>query len=609
MNRLLRVKTQLMLLSAALLFMVLMLGVLGGYATRALSKEMESLYADRVVPLKELKVISDMYAVNIVDTAHKTRDGVLTPEQARNALVQARRTVEAEWSAYINTSLVPREQELVTRIKPLLQTADAAVVKLDSILQAGDQSQLQQFTAREMYPAIDPLQTLIGDLIDVQLGVAKETYQYSVTLSQTITSANLFAVLGAMLIGAGLSAWIARRLANALGAEPDEVREAALQVADGNLTHRINLSTGDTSSVMAAMATMNEKLQRIVSSVRDNAESVATASSQIAQGNLDLASRTEEQASALEQTAASMEELGSTVKQNAENALAANQLAQSASHVAVQGGKVVSEVVETMKGINDSSRRIADIISVIDSIAFQTNILALNAAVEAARAGDQGRGFAVVASEVRSLAQRSAAAAKEIKDLINASVERVALGTELVDRAGSTMEEIVGSIQRVTDIMGEISAANNEQSMGVAQVGEAVVLMDRATQQNAALVEESASAAASLNSQAEALVHVVSVFKLQGNAGRLYESGGVSKGAGVTQQAPQMSVAAPKPPKPETNITKPFVSTARNLTHPRVPVAKTAGQKTAQPSNTVLSPAPSRVTASTADVQGEWETF
>lgn len=609
MNRRLKVKTQLMLLSAALLLMVLLLGVLGGYATRALSNEMESLYVDRVVPLKELKVISDMYAVSIVDTAHKTRDGVLTPEQARNALTQARRTVESQWSAYVSTTLVPREQELVTQIKPLLQTADAAVVKLDSILQTRDQSQLQQFTAREMYPAIDPLQTLIGDLIDVQLNVAKETYGYSVTLTRTIASVNLVAVLGALLIGAGLSLWIASRLANALGAEPDEVREAALQVADGNLAHPITLRPGDSDSVMAAMSTMNERLQRIVASVRDNAESVATASSQIAQGNMDLASRTEEQASALEQTAASMEELGSTVKQNAENALAANQLALSASSVAVQGGKVVSEVVETMKGINDSSKRIADIISVIDSIAFQTNILALNAAVEAARAGDQGRGFAVVASEVRSLAQRSAAAAKEIKELINASVERVAQGTELVDRAGSTMEEIVDSIQRVTDIMGEISAANNEQSMGVAQVGEAVVLMDRATQQNAALVEESASAAASLNTQAEALVHVVSVFKLHGGAMNGQGIGRVPPAATANRQAARASVAALKSPKPEVTTSKPVASSAAKLPHVGAPAARVAGQKTEKPAKAALSPVSTRVVATNADTQDEWETF
>jgi methyl-accepting chemotaxis protein len=256
------------------------------------------------------------------------------------------------------------------------------------------------------------------------------------------------------------------------------------------------------------------KIHGVLGQVRSSADGVALASAEIAQGNNDLSARTEHQASALEQTAASMEELNATVQQNASNAQQANQLAKGASTVAVQGGEVVGQVVDTMKGISEASRKISDIISVIDGIAFQTNILALNAAVEAARAGDQGRGFAVVASEVRSLAGRSAEAAKEIKTLINTSVERVEQGTALVDKAGATMTEVVSSIRRVTDIMGEISAASNEQSAGVAQVGEAVTSMDQATQQNAALVEEMAAAASSLRSQADELVQVVGVFKL-----------------------------------------------------------------------------------------------
>ncbi len=286
-------------------------------------------------------------------------------------------------------------------------------------------------------------------------------------------------------------------------------------VAAGDLSMQFDAEgKNETAVLLQALKNMQASLAKVVSNVRQGSDSVATASAQIAQGNQDLSSRTEEQASALEQTAASMEQLGSTVRQNADNARQANQLALSASTVAVEGGQVVGQVVETMKGINDSSRRIADIISVIDGIAFQTNILALNAAVEAARAGEQGRGFAVVASEVRSLAQRSAEAAKEIKGLINASVERVEQGTVLVDKAGSTMTEVVNSIKRVTDIMGEISAASSEQSSGVAQVGEAVSQMDKATQQNAALVEESAAAAESLRDQAQQLVQVVAVFKL-----------------------------------------------------------------------------------------------
>ena len=313
----------------------------------------------------------------------------------------------------------------------------------------------------------------------------------------------------AMLCGLGwlLVRSITRPLHQAVG--------IARAVADGDLSQQFDASgQSETSQLLAALKAMQTNLAQVVGNVRQNAEGVATASAQIAEGNNDLSGRTEEQASALEQTAASMEELSSTVKQNADNARQANQLAQSAAVVAVKGGDVVGEVVHTMKEINDSSKKITDIISVIDGIAFQTNILALNAAVEAARAGEQGRGFAVVASEVRSLAQRSAEAAKEIKTLISASVERVEQGTSLVDQAGVTMQEVVASIKRVTDIMGEISAASSEQAAGVSQVGEAVTQMDQATQQNAALVEESAAAAESLKAQAHQLVGAVAVFRL-----------------------------------------------------------------------------------------------
>ena len=294
-----------------------------------------------------------------------------------------------------------------------------------------------------------------------------------------------------------------------------EAVQFADRVAAGDLSQSLRaVSSDEAGRVLQALQRMQDGLKKMVHVVRSAATQIANASAEIAQGNNDQSARTENQASSLEETAASMEELGSTVRQNADNARAANQLALSASTVATQGGEVVGEVVSTMKGINDSSRRIADIISVIDGIAFQTNILALNAAVEAARAGEQGRGFAVVASEVRSLAGRSAEAAKEIKSLINASVERVEVGSALVDKAGSTMSEVVMSIRRVTDIMGEISSASSEQSAGVSQVGEAVTLMDQATQQNAALVEQSAAAAQSLQTQAHQLVQAVSVFRL-----------------------------------------------------------------------------------------------
>ena len=294
--------------------------------------------------------------------------------------------------------------------------------------------------------------------------------------------------------------------------------ELAQKVAAGDLSTEVRADSQDeVGQLLAALKTMNDSLHKVVGEVRNGTDTIATASSQIASGNQDLSSRTEQQASSLEQTAASMEELTSTVKQNADNARQANQLAVSASEVAVRGGSVVNKVVDTMDSINSSSRKIVDIIGVIDGIAFQTNILALNAAVEAARAGEQGRGFAVVASEVRSLAQRSAAAAKEIKGLIDDSVGKVEAGSQQVAEAGRTMEEIVTSVQRVTDIMGEISAATQEQTTGIEQINQAITQMDQVTQQNAALVEQAAAAAASLQEQAGSLSQVVRVFQLGGS--------------------------------------------------------------------------------------------
>jgi methyl-accepting chemotaxis protein len=324
-------------------------------------------------------------------------------------------------------------------------------------------------------------------------------------------------VLGVLGL-AGLSFAISSSITNVLGSEPRDLSQQVDAIAQGDLSRHIPTLGLSSSSLQARMAHMQTNLRRLVASVRQSAQTVSAASREIAQGNNDLSARTEEQASSLEETAASMEQLGASSKHNSENSDQANQLAISASGVAREGGSVVENVVLTMCDINDSSRKISDINNVIEGIAFQTNILALNAAVEAARAGDQGRGFAVVASEVRALAGRSAEAAKEIKSLISASVERVESGSVLVDQAGETMTRVVDAIKRVTDIMGEIRSASSEQSAGVNQVGEAVTQMDQTTQQNAALVEQMAAAASSLESQSNSLVELVAAFNL-GNSG------------------------------------------------------------------------------------------
>ena len=348
-------------------------------------------------------------------------------------------------------------------------------------------------------------------LLDTGVAIAEAGYGKA--------TVGLYGLLAAALLaGVGVAIWLTRWLLKALGGEPAYAAQIAGRIAVGDLNMVVQTQAGDSSSLLFAMKTMRDHLDHIVGQVRAGTDNITTSTAEIATGNLDLSTRTEEQASSLQQTASSMEQLTATVKQNAASAHQANRMAADASKVAAQGGDMVAKVVETMGAINASSKKVVEIISVIDGIAFQTNILALNAAVEAARAGEQGRGFAVVASEVRSLAQRSAAAAKEIKTLISDSVNKVEAGAQLVDRTGTTMRDLVVSVDRVTTIIGEITNASEQQSQGIEEVNRAVAQMDQVTQQNAALVEESAAASESLQAQAAALSAVVGTFRLGGQA-------------------------------------------------------------------------------------------
>ena len=377
------------------------------------------------------------------------------------------------------------------------------------------------------FSQVQNLIALIGTIMVKSGEDAEKNYQNSRNMLSGIA-------IIAILLACSFAYWTTRSITRPL----NQAVQIARTIADGDLTSKIHVESSDeTGQLLQALKDMNNSLVRIVSQVRTGTDTIASASTQIAAGNLDLSSRTEEQASSLEETAASMEELTSTVKQNADNARQANQLAAEASDVAMKGGDVVSEVVSTMSSINNSSKKIVDIISVIDGIAFQTNILALNAAVEAARAGEQGRGFAVVASEVRNLAQRSAAAAKEITVLIGDSVDQVSAGTLLVNKAGTTMSEVVNSVLRVTDIMAEITAASHEQSTGIEQVNQAIAQMDEVTQQNAALVEEAAAAAASLEDQAANLSELVDVFRIDSTQIVANAASAASTAASHTQKA------------------------------------------------------------------------
>ncbi|SIR41372.1 methyl-accepting chemotaxis protein [Janthinobacterium sp. TND4EL3] len=488
-------------------------------------------------PLAKERYISDWYSkidsgIRRTTAIVRSSDTSLGPyfaEEAKQSSVvsgELQKKIEALISG-------PQETELFRQVSDMRKVYLDAREQVSKLKAAGQTEEADKAFQAVFVPGSTKYQKVIMNMLEHQRASIDATAREIDEVAKT--SRNLMLVLAALALAFGIAcAWvltmgIVRPLRTAV--------EIARKVADGDLTAQIDASAKDeTGQLLQALKDMNTSLLNIVGEVRSGTDSIATSSTQIAAGNQDLSSRTEEQAGSLEETASSMEELTSTVKQNADNARQANQLAASAAQVAVKGGEVVAQVVGTMESINTSSNKIVDIISVIDGIAFQTNILALNAAVEAARAGEQGRGFAVVASEVRNLAQRSASAAKEIKTLIGASVEQVNAGSMLVAQAGSTMNDIVDSVQRVSDIITEITAASSEQSVGIDEINRAIGQMDAVTQQNAALVEESAAAAESMQHQAHNLAQVVSVFKLNAQQASVSGLNGVKRPAAKAQQ-------------------------------------------------------------------------
>ncbi|CAN5889385.1 methyl-accepting chemotaxis protein [soil metagenome] len=518
----LTIKARISLGFAIILTMMIALTVIGISRVNSVSS--------RLSTIGDVNSVQQRYAINfrgsVHDRAIAIRDVTLVGSDEELSVVLAtisRLSTDYEKSATLLDKMLAEQAGTATEERQILATIKQTeartmplIQKVIELRQAGNLDQAKELMLKEARPAFVEWLGRINTLIDLKEKMNQGESTSARSIASSFGLLMLVFCAAALIIGA-LVAWLmTRSILRALGGEPSKARSIAKSIASGDLAVIIDTDHDDSTSVVFAMKEMRDSLVQIVSEVRNSTDTITTASLEIAAGNLDLSSRTEQQAASLKETASSMEDLTSTVKQNADNAHRANQLAGSASSVAIQGGTLVAQVVDTMVSITESAKKIGDIIGVIDSIAFQTNILALNAAVEAARAGEQGRGFAVVASEVRNLAQRSAAAAKEIKTLIGDSTDKVDAGSKLVNETGSTMAEIVDRARQVTDIMAEIMTASQEQSAGIGQVNQAISQMDQVTQQNAALVEEAAAAAESLQQQAASLAQVVGVFKLDG---------------------------------------------------------------------------------------------
>ena len=506
----LSIRAKLWLLVTSLLVLIVGITLALVHQLNASNERMANIYNNRVLPMQQLKLISDGYGIKLVEITNKVFNQQILAESGKEQLTEIKTNAEAAWKAYLTTDIEGEERELADRVGTLIEAITPRVNDLIGLFERQDHDSLGSFIEYRLFPSVSPLAANLQALSEMQEQLAMQAYEEAQSAMRRAILMAAVAVAVELVLALIGATMLIRTITRSL----DSAVHVAETVAKGDLTSEIQVQSQDElGRLMQALKSMNGNLISIVNRIRESSESIATGSNQISTGNNDLSQRTEEQASNLQQTAASMEELASTVRHNTDNAKQATELARSAAQTATQGGQAMEQVTKTMETISARSRKIADIIGVIDGIAFQTNILALNAAVEAARAGEQGRGFAVVAGEVRALAGRSAEAAKEIKHLIQQSVNQVNEGTTLVDATGQTISEVVRQVQSVSSLIQEISNASQEQSLGTAQVSDAIAQLDQVTQQNAALVEESAAAASSLSMQAGELNELVSVFR------------------------------------------------------------------------------------------------
>ncbi|WP_404342341.1 methyl-accepting chemotaxis protein [Pseudoalteromonas mariniglutinosa] len=495
-----KVAYRLALLAGVLITFIIIVGVTGIFGMKNEHSTLETVYRDRVVPLKDLKSIADSYAVNIVDTAHKVRNGSMTWDTAVENVDNAKKVIMSNWNGYLNTQLVAQEQRLVKEIKPLLVKADQGVADLLSILRQQDADALEYFIINRLYPVIDPVSERFSELVEVQLVVAESEFNISAKNYEDTLILNSVIIIFSIIISIVLGFLIARSLVKQLGGEPSYAEGVVTRVAQGDLTVDIKLFENDDTSMLYAIAQMVKRLSDVISSVRSATDNLSSASEQMNATSQSLSQSASEQASSVEETSAAMEQMSASISQNNENSKITDGIAEKSAKDAIEGGQAVKQTVEAM-------RQIADKISIIDDIAYQTNLLALNAAIEAGRAGEHGRGFAVVAAEVRKLAARSQSAAQEIGEVAGNSVA-------LAEKAGKLLEDIVPSIQRTAELVQEISAASEEQTSGAAEINTAISQITQATQQNAAASEELSSTSEELTSQATDLQEVMTFFNV-----------------------------------------------------------------------------------------------